>query len=107
MNENNYFYEAGAVQEHTSNGPIRVIEGEHSARDARKVPQDLCIKITHALNNFDNGYIPSDEDLAAVEKRAEEMIDQDIYGGGVIKGLVDACRRHKAYREMYEKKIVG
>ena len=107
MPKNNYFYEAGAIQEYTENGPVRVVEGEHSACDARKVPQDLCIKITHALNYFDNGYMPSEADLAEVEKRADEMIDNDIYGGGIIKGLVDSCRMFKAYKEMNEKKIVG
>ena len=106
MSTSGYFYEAGAVQQSTPNGPVRVIEGEHSALDAKKIPQDLCIKITHALNFFDDGYMPSDDDLAEVEKHANEMVNGSVYGGGIILNLVHYCRLFKELKAKYEKKLI-
>ena len=107
MYNNKYFFEAGAVQRYTDNGPERIVECEASGLDAKKVSGDLCIEITHALNFFENGYVPSDADLDEVEKHAKEMQNNSVYGGGIILGLVESCRKFKELKTMYEKKLIS
>ena len=106
MPSSNYFYEAGAVQQNTKDGPVRVIEGEFSANDAKKIPQDLCIKIAHALNFFDTAYIPHDADIDEVQKHAQWMQDHSVYGGGIILGLVESVRKLKELKEKCEKGLI-
>lgn len=107
MQGDKYFFEAGAVQRHTDNGPERVIECDTSGLDAKKVSDFIGIEITHALNFFENGYAPSDADLDEVEKHAKEMQNNCVYGGGIILGLVESCRRFKELKEKFEKKLVS
>lgn len=107
MFNNKYFFEAGAVQRYTDNGPERIVECVTSRLDAKKVSTDIGIEITHALNFFENGYAPSDSDLDEVEKRAKEMQDTCVYGGGIILGLVESCRKFKELKTMYENKLIS
>ena len=107
MYNNKYFFEAGAVQRYTDNGPERIVECDTSRLDAKKVSNDLGIEITHALNFFENGYIPSDVDLDEVEKHAKEMQNNCVYGGGIILGLIESCRKFKELKEKYEKKLIS
>ena len=99
MNPDKYFYENGAIQRYTGNGPERIIECETSALDAKKIPQDLAIKIVHALNYFDSGYVPMDSDMEEVEKHATQMEYNSVYGGGIIMGMLHSCRMLKDLRE--------
>lgn len=45
-----YFVEYGALQEHTEDGPKRVIECDTSALDAVKISEGFARKIADALN---------------------------------------------------------
>ena len=65
-----YFYEYGAVQERTENGPRRLIECETSALEPKKVSEDFARTICAALNRQD-----------AAEKllrRCEEFLSETI-----------------------------
>ena len=93
-----YFYEYGAVQERTENGPRRIIECERSGMDAAKIPDELGQDIVDALNVIDTGAVNrlvdiSESDLHEVEKHANEMEDCSVYGGGIIKLMVHEIRR--------------
>ena len=101
-----YFYEYGAVQERTENGPRRIIECERSGMDAAKIPDELGQDIVDALNVVDTGAVNrlvgiSESDLHEVEQRAKEMQDRSVYGGGIILTIVNEIRvlaetvRHK------------
>ena len=50
---------------------------------------------------------PPDADLDEVEKRAKEMQDTCVYGGGIILGLVESCRKFKELKTMYENKLIS
>ena len=90
-----YFVEYGAIQERTSDGPVRVIECKTSALPAEKISEEFAKKIVDALNLKDGMYIPSDSDLDILQVHARQMIDNDVYGGGVLEGMIKEFRRLK------------
>ena len=49
-----YFYEYGAIQELTPEGPRRVIECNISALPAVKISEAFALKIVDALNSSEN-----------------------------------------------------
>ena len=90
-----YFVEYGAIQERTANGPVRVIECDTSALPAGKITEDFAKKIVDALNLKEDMYIPSDSDLDILAVHARQMIDNDVYGGGVLEGMIQEFRKLK------------
>ena len=88
-----YFVEYGALQCSAQ----RLIECETSALAPKKISEAFAREIADALNNREPGaslsYMPSESDLAELEKHAKHMQDHCIYGGGVLLLMVADYRR--------------
>ena len=93
-----YFVEYGALQANAK----RLIECDTSALPPVKITEDFAREIANALNSHEPGasldYHPTDFDLDEVERHAEYMIDHSMYGGGIIKAMVEDYRRVNAAR---------
>ena len=63
---NKYFYEYGAVQEKTENGPRRIIECEGSANQPVKISQELGCKIAVALEKLETAQFVRDANSAQI-----------------------------------------
>lgn len=95
-----YFVEYGALQANAT----RLIECETSASPAKKIDEDFARRIAYGLNMTEPGamrYIPSDGDLDALDKMADNMINTSTYGGGIIKRMVEDYRALKKRQEEF------
>ena len=89
-----YFYEYGAVQERTANGPRRIIECRRSGLAACKIPDELGQDIVAALNIQWTGAVDelagiSEADLKELEQSAGKMQDS----GEILSKII--CEIHK------------
>ena len=71
-----YFVEYGALQERTADGPVRVLECDTSAMEARKVPEEFARRICEALNRMEKGREPPAMD----NKSLEELVLGVLHG---------------------------
>lgn len=58
-----YFVEYGALQERTADGPVRVLECDTSAMEARKVPEEFARRICEALNRMEGSGSETDGEM--------------------------------------------
>jgi len=99
-----YFYEYGALQERTPEGPKRLIECNSSALDARKIPDWLASKIAAALNRLE----PADDQSGVSDEEKQTMLDEMVTKGLSVEtmdrahflALLDALRRMYVARVM-------
>lgn len=71
-----YFVEYGALQESTADGPVRVLECDTSAMEARKVPEEFARRICEALNRMEKDREPPKMD----DKDLEELVLGVLHG---------------------------
>ena len=99
-----YFYEYGALQERTPEGPKRLIECNSSALDAVKIPDWLASKIAAALNRLepagDQSGVSDAEKQAMLDEMVEKGLSVDTMDEPHFLALLDALRRMYSARIM-------